>query len=296
MFRSDRLSWMGMGILFIFSIVSLKIDGHPQSNQMLRQGIMSITTPLHAFAQRQAQATQYLWNKYGQVDTVFVENKRLKHQVTILQNKLHQRQSLEKENHELRHLLYLKKKKRQLKTVPVSLLTRLHTHNPSLIRMIAPSPKEYSYHPSELKVGQSIISQNVLIGQVTSIDFPYLDVRPLFHSQTSIDVILKQTRLRGIASGQDPKYRLENGKSHFPLNLRYLERSRLALNGEFALSTGIDGVYPKGLIVGQVVHAYIPENGLFQIAQLQPILLTENIQYALVVLSTVDRDKIKESR
>ena len=95
---------------------------------------------------------------------------------------------------------------------------------------------------------------------------------------------------------QNPKLKLNNKMPYAALNLRYLERNRLALDGEFALSTGIDGVYPKGLIVGRVVHAYIPENGLFQIAQLQPVLLTEDIQYALIVLSTSELNKIKESK
>ena len=284
MFQQERFNWVLMGVIFILSVITLKIDSHPNSKHVLRQKITYFTTPLQAFAQRRAQWCQEIWVKYGQVNTVFEENQTLQQKLVQLEQRLHQRQDLEVENHELQQLLYLKRKKRNFKTIPVSLLTRLPDQNPALIRMIAPSPKDYHYQPTDLKPGLVIMNRNVLVGQITAVQFPYIEVRSLFHARTSIDVILEQTRLRGIASSIESQSKNSPQHPYFPLHLKYLDIERPALEGEFALSTGVDGVYPKGLIIGKVAQAVIPKNGLFQHAQLKPVFRLEESQHALVIL------------
>ena len=77
---------------------------------------------------------------------------------------------------------------------------------------------------------------------------------------SGIDVLVQRTRSRGIVSGS-----LENGTV-----LKYMKRSEDVQEGDRLITSGMDGVFPKGLMVGAVIKVRKQHLGLFQFVEVLP--------------------------
>lgn len=152
-------------------------------------------------------------------------------------------------------------------------------------------------------VGDLIVAQGALLGEVQAVNHPCLKMIPVHSRLSSFEVRLEYSGIRGIAIGlgQRDQSLDELEISNTPLiktaamRLKYLERSVPAVLGERALLIRKSNEQSESLVkvkggqrlpslaIGEVVHAQIDENGLFQSAFLTPSLTLNSINYALIL-------------
>lgn len=121
---------------------------------------------------------------------------------------------------------------------------------------------------AHFEVGQPVVAVAGVVGRIVLVAGPWAKVQLLTDRAAAAGVQLARTRrqgvLRGSGSGQ--------------LTLEYLSRQADVLVGDVVQTAGIDGVYPRGLIVGVV--AEVGDSGD----------LFHNVQVSSVVdLSAVDQ-------
>jgi rod shape-determining protein MreC len=103
------------------------------------------------------------------------------------------------------------------------------------------------------------------------------DVLLITDPRSAVDVVLEQSRARGVAVGTGEADR-------YAARLQYLQRDVKAVEGERVLTTGDDGRYPRGLMVGEVRRTGIEDTGPFQRAEAVPVVDLNALDEVFVVL------------
>jgi rod shape-determining protein MreC len=121
--------------------------------------------------------------------------------------------------------------------------------------------------------GMAAVTPLGVIGQVVAVTPRTAKVLLLTDPNSGIDVLVQRTRSRGIVSGS-----LETGTI-----LKYVKRSEDIQEGDRLITSGIDGVFPKGMMVGTVIKVRKQHLGLFQFIEVLPAVQTPRIENVLVV-------------
>ena len=261
------------------ALLCLKFDqgANPEEMGPLSKYAASWATPFqslssewaHYFNQPDVQAPQ----RYVESD----DQRDLKQQLNDLQLKYDTLRDIKAENARFRSLLRFELRNPELELLHAEVISRSHlNHIKSLRAQISKDVDEHTL--KRLKEGAPVVAQGSLIGRIHHLDLPFIHILSLTDARMSIDVILEESRLKGVAIG-DPGAAISS-----KIRLDYLERFTKALIGERAISSGVDGLYPAGLVIGEVTKAYIPENGLFQVASLRPSLSIKEIQEISIIL------------
>ncbi|MGH7774921.1 MAG: rod shape-determining protein MreC [Candidatus Binatia bacterium] len=102
--------------------------------------------------------------------------------------------------------------------------------------------------------GMAVVSPLGVVGQVVAVTPRSSKVLLITDHHSGVDVVVQRSRARGIVSGS-----LDNG----PL-MKYVKRSEDVQEGDRLITSGLDSVFPKGLMVGTVVKVRKKSHGLFQ--------------------------------
>jgi rod shape-determining protein MreC len=121
--------------------------------------------------------------------------------------------------------------------------------------------------------GMAVVTPLGVVGQVVAVTPRAAKVLLLTDPNSGIDVLVQRTRSRGIVSGS-----LENGTV-----LKYMKRSEDVQEGDRLITSGMDGVFPKGLMVGAVIKVRKQHLGLFQFVEVLPAVQTARTENVLVV-------------
>ena len=94
-----------------------------------------------------------------------------------------------------------------------------------------------------------------------------------------VSALADQSRAQGVVSG--------NGTSG--LNMIYLELESGAAVGEMVLTSGIGGVYPKGLAIGKITSLGRASDGLHLEAHLEPFVKFSKLEEVLCLASSPEK-------
>ena len=104
-----------------------------------------------------------------------------------------------------------------------------------------------------LKIGMPVIAPPGLIGRLVDVSWHTSKVLLLIDESSNVDVILQRTRLQGVMRGAGPRGCI----------LKYISKTQDVQEGETVVSSGIGGVFPKGLLVGVISRVDKQDAGLF---------------------------------
>ena len=129
--------------------------------------------------------------------------------------------------------------------------------------------------------GMAVVTPLGVVGQVVSVTSRTAKVILVTDPNSGIDVLVQRTRSRGIVSGS-----LENSTV-----LKYVKRSEDIQEGDRLITSGVDGVFPKGLMVGTVIKVRKQHLGLFQFIEVLPAVQSERLEEVLVVAAESGAEK-----
>ncbi len=129
--------------------------------------------------------------------------------------------------------------------------------------------------------GMAAVTPLGVVGQVISTTARSAKVLLLTDPNSGVDVAIQRTRARGIVSGSLDKKTI----------MKYVKRSEDIQVGDRLITSGLDGVFPKGLMVGTVTKVQKQNLGLFQYIELTPAVSLSQTEEVLVV--RVEPNQIK---
>jgi len=122
--------------------------------------------------------------------------------------------------------------------------------------------------------GMPVIAPEGIVGQIMAASYDYAKVLLLTDRSSAIDGFVQRTRTRGIVEGEAKAY------CHF----KYVVRKAEISVGDTIVSSGLDGVFPKGLRVGSVMEIAKGPSGIFQEVSIRPFVDFERLEEVLVIL------------
>ena len=218
----------------VFVVIVISVFSNSMDNNILSSAVNSAT---YGLSKVTAAASDGEDNR--SLSEIKDENARLKKENAKLRNQVVDYYDTLKENARLWKFYDLKKSNPEYSLVPSTVLRRDANND------------FYSFTldkgtSSDVSVNDPVVSQNGLVGWVSEVDVNTCKVVTVLSPQTSVGAIDNRTSDTGIVSG-NTKY-CDKGLT----TMSKLTTKHKVQAGDIITTTGIGGMYPKGLIVGEV--------------------------------------------
>jgi len=122
-----------------------------------------------------------------------------------------------------------------------------------------------------------VVTADGVVGRVHTLAGRSADVLLLSDRNSSIAVRVERSRARANVRGQG---------APGPCRLEYALRSDDLIEGDHLVTSGTDGVFPRGLPVGQVTRVKRGGFGLYQAAEVVPAVDVNRVEEVAVLVST----------
>ena len=233
-------------ILYVCSSISLLIlDDRFRYLEPLRAAVTEAVSPLKKVVQWPVIAVTTVDEYAVTLDQAQRDIAALRQARLIDAEKTQRLEILEAENQFLRKLL---ETRRQLgaRVQPASIL--YSARDPFNRRVILDRGSEQG-----VIEGQPVVDDQGVIGQVTRVAPDYAEVTLLTDRNQSIPAQVVRNGLRTVVFGTG------DGR----LEMRYMSSNADVQVGDWIVTSGIDGIYPRGLRVGKVESLESDANGIF---------------------------------
>jgi rod shape-determining protein MreC len=124
-----------------------------------------------------------------------------------------------------------------------------------------------------LTKGMAVIVPEGVLGQVVSVSAHTARVLLVSDLNSAVDILVQRTRVRGIATG------LADGGC----TLKYIERKEDIQIGDTLITSGLDGIFPKGQLLGTVIRVGAQGGHLFQEVEVKLSADLTKVEEVLVV-------------
>lgn len=131
-----------------------------------------------------------------------------------------------------------------------------------------------------LKPGMAVIEGHGIVGEIISVSSTSSKVLLMTDHASAIDVVVQSSRARGIIEGR--------GKQR--ATLRYILRESDVSVGDRVITSGMDGVFPKGLLIGKVSSVKKQSKGMFQVISVLPAVVFSRLEEVFVLTEKIDPD------
>jgi rod shape-determining protein MreC len=123
-------------------------------------------------------------------------------------------------------------------------------------------------------VGMPVLAAQGLIGQIVEAGPRSSRVRLITDQRSGVAAILQATRAEGVV----------NGSIEGDLTFDYVSRETTVTVGDVVLTSGMGGVYPKGLLIGEVSDFQLNDADLFPRIQVRPSAALVGLEEVLVLV------------
>lgn len=185
------------------------------------------------------------------------ELSRLREEVLLLRHELVDREDLQRENILLRRALGFMERNEQV-PVAAEVLAREISGWWQMVRADHGGA-------ASVRVDHAVISSEGLVGKVVDISRRTADILLITDPACRVAVRIGDLDAFGILSGQGLSWR-----GHPACRLELINKDVRIQQGDPVFTSGLGGIFPRGLLVGHIDEVTLDENGLYQSATVLP--------------------------
>lgn len=267
-FRKD-FGIFSTGFLLILSLLLTVYTKHnPETVRLGSLVTSSILYPIQGSYNYIDENVSGLWDKYIDLINIKQESTNFKTENEKLKSELISLSEIAEENRKLKELLSIK-----TSGSTKSVVAKVIGYDPSTwIDQIIIDKGMLD----NIQIGQVVISSSGLVGQVIMSGAKTAHIQLLSDRRSSVDSIVQRTRIRGIVDG--------NGS--FSTKWNYVPNDSDIIPGDIILSSGLDGVFPEGLLIGSVLNVEKVKTGqLFKDVNLKLAVEYRQLEYVMVLVN-----------
>jgi len=231
--------------------------------------ILQLTSPVQQIITFGFNTVTSAMNEYILLVHVKRENKKLLQENNTLTEVVNNMREVERENERLRKLLAFKEKYLP-SGVTAEVIARDTTSEYQTIRINKGGDVG-------LKRRMPVITPAGVVGQLINVWERFSDVLLLTDQNHAVDVIVQRSRARGIIQGGVKPI----------CELHYLSRTDDVVVGDVVVTSGIEGIFPKGLLVGTVLTVDKKKFGVTQRVEISPTVNISRVEEVFVVTNLV---------
>jgi rod shape-determining protein MreC len=233
--------------------------------------MIAFTAPFQDLTSRAVKGVRETWRNYFSLVSVAAENQRLKQLLgKAAEDSILQRE-LDLENNRLRDLLAFQR------SLP---------HPAIAAQIIAKDPSAWfntviidKGAADGLRKGLPAVTSRGIAGQVVEVSAHQSKLMLIIDRNSAVDALVQRTRSRGVVKGaeRDGCY------------LDYVMHEDDMRIGDDVVSSGFDGVYPKGLLIGTVAAINFQGSDFFKEVRVTPSVNFDTLEEVLVILKPTPR-------
>jgi rod shape-determining protein MreC len=121
--------------------------------------------------------------------------------------------------------------------------------------------------------GMAVLSSFGVIGQTMMTSPHAARVLLITDHNSGVDALVQRSRARGIVEGG-----LDGN-----CIMKYVKRGEDVEVGDRIVTSGLDGIFPKGILVGTVTKVTRGNRGLLQVAEVKPTVPLDRVEEVLIV-------------
>jgi rod shape-determining protein MreC len=278
--RKSRILLVAL-VLSHLVVISHQVDGGGGAS-LLERGLMTMLAPFQNAVAWTVGGVSSAWHGYIDLRGVRDRNHRLEERVAVLETLLQEKQDLAREAEHLREVLELRQVL-PLETITADVVTR--DGMPWFRTVMLDKGRE-----SGVTLEAPVISPTGVVGRVIAVGPHAAKVQLLLDQQSGVGVLIERSRVTGVVSGQVGFADSDATE----LALKYVPALADVVVGDLVVTSGLDRLYPKGLVVGRV-RTVNNGSGLFKDIVVSPSARFDQLEHVLVVKEKKEPLTVDES-
>ena len=262
-------------------VISRQVDAGGGAS-LLERVLFEILSPVQTVVARMVAGVSSAWSGYVALHGVREQNSAMEARLHALELELEQTRQRALESERLRELLALKLAV-PLRTVAAEVVAR---EGLPWFRSVTLDKGTRA----GVTLDAPVISISGVVGRVVSVGPQAARVQLLLDRDAGVGVVIERSRATGVASGQ---VGLEE-TGHPELLMKYVSVLADVTPGDRVLTSGLDRIYPKGLVVGRV-RSVGASLGLFKEVLVTPTARFDELEQVLVVTTAGEALTFTES-
>lgn len=261
--------YLAVIVAFILIAVSLVILSQslrrPGSPGIMKKLVFEVTAPVERGIHSSVDSVGGAWKRYLFLVGLEEENRELRKTIAALQSEVNYYREMSLEGSRLRKVLALEDS-----TVYPTIAARVvgnEGSSPFRTILINRGTRD------GVKDGLPVISPDGVVGRVIEASWNYAKILLVTDYNSNIDALIQGSRAQGILQGGGQRLS----------RLKYVQRTEDVKVGETVVTSGLGGMFPKGLMLGTVARADKKDPGLFQTIEVVPSVDFSKIEEVLVL-------------
>ncbi len=255
----------GIGILASLIFYSLNIP-HKRDANFIERGVMMVLSPVMKPASRVSGFFENVWDNYIDLVDVRLENLRLRDEIKGLNTRIVTAEETLQANRRLENLLGVKNSL----TEPSLTVSVIGEDISSWFRTLVIDQGS----SSGISEGMAVVAADGVVGQIVKVAPSTSRVLLLTDHTSGVAATIQRSRARGVVKG----------KGEGLCSLEFTTREEDVKVGDIVTTSGIGGVFLKGIPIGEVTMVKRGEYGIFQTVTIRPFVNISHLEEALVVL------------
>ena len=250
-------------LLLLVFLSNLKLESISYIENAFSKIVMPIQTGYTYLKNKITGNTNFFTN----IDELKKENENLKSENAEIEQQLRELEVIKAENETLKEYLGLTEKYTNYQTVPAYIISK-DVSNYSDIFVINAGKKD------GIDLNMTVIANEGLVGYVISLTDDTAKVQTIIDPSNSVTASLSETEDSIICKGS-----LENKK----LKATYIPTNANISEDETVETSGMGGIYPKGIIIGKIKQVVETLNPLDRYAWIEPAVDFDKVETVLVI-------------
>ncbi|MCZ6474461.1 MAG: rod shape-determining protein MreC [SAR324 cluster bacterium] len=280
--RRNRLLFTAVGVLILLIVVLSVYGARPTRSRIVDETVNAVAYPFQAGFTKTASWLSGIFDRYVFLVHLKAENEQLNLENQALKEEL---------NHYINGAIQFDMLREQLKFKEADPEVRVYAE------VVGESLDNFHHallinkgHLAGIRRNFPVVLREGVVGRVQSVTALQSVVQLIVDRRHRFPVILQRSRERMILEGGGGSLRLKAPDRGIVLgqgtSLR-MERIRMLADvkqGDRVITSGLAGIFPKGLLVGIVTGVAREQHELFQTATIQPVVAFNKIEGVYVIL------------
>lgn len=212
-------------------------------------------------------------NFFADMDTLKNENEELKKKNSELEQSLRELEIIKAENETLKEYVNLKDKYKDYSTIPADVINRdISNYSSTIIINVGSN--------DGIKEEMTVIADNGLVGHVISVTENTAKVQTIVDTSTAATSKISTTDDTIVVQGT-----LDNKKT---LKATFIPTDAVVLQGDSVETSGIGGIYPKGIHIGTIKEVINTSNPTERYAIVETAVDFTKLNTVLVIANSID--------
>jgi rod shape-determining protein MreC len=264
--RDNRLAFWIILIAFFIALLSLPTP----FSAAVKAGVREAFSPLQAGVTRFWRGVRESASSVQGYRRLLEENRRMSAEMSRLMGEVRDLKLLATENEALRtHLDFARRESRAY--VPCEVIARNREGWWQSVRLDKGSG-------DGIAPGMAVLSVEGLVGRTVEVSEHTCDVLLLSDPACKVSAQIARTGSFGVVAGRGPSW-----KGQAICRMEFINKNDEIRPGDEIITSGLGGVYPRGLLVGYVDRVVTDASGLFQYADIVVKADLGTLEYAFVV-------------